>query len=85
MKITRMTEQELRTKLTEIESSANPQLLCRELDDQTLLDLIKIEKRFPFYLAKWATEEYQRRMVSRNRMYRKDPPPNRNNWTADPQ
>lgn len=80
-----MTDQELRCKLAEIDSSANPQLLCRELDDQTLLVLMETEKHYPLYLPKYATEEYQRRMVSRNRMYRKDPPPNRNNWTADPQ
>lgn len=79
-----MTDQELRCKLTEIESSANPQLLCRELDDQTLLNLMKIEKRFPFYLAKWADEEYQRRMIFRNQMYRETPAPI-SNWTADPQ
>lgn len=79
-----MTDQELRCKLTEIESSANPELLCRELDDQTLLDLMKIEKRFPFYLAQWATEEYQRRMIFRNQLYRAAPPPS-SKWTADPQ
>lgn len=79
-----MTEQELRRKLAEIERSANPQLLCRELDDQTLLDLMKIEKRFPFYFPKSATEEYQRRMKFRNQLYRAAPPPS-SNWTADPQ
>lgn len=80
-----MTEQEARRKLAEIERSSNPELLCQELDDQTLLVLMEIEKHYALYLPKYATEEYQRRMVSRNRMYRKDPPPNRNNWTADPQ
>ena len=82
--MTKMTELDLRIKLAEIEISANPQLLCRELDDQTLLDLMKIEKRFPFYLAKWAAEEYQRRMIFRNQLYRAEPPPI-SNWTADPQ
>lgn len=80
-----MTDHELKRKQAEIDSSANPELLCRELDDQTLLDLMKIEKRFPFYTTKWATEAYQRRMVARNQMYREETPPISNNWTADPQ
>ena len=79
-----MTDHELTRKQAEIESSANPELLCRELDDQTLLDLMKIEKRFPFYLAKQAAEEYQRRMIFRNQLYRAAAPPS-SNWTADPQ
>lgn len=80
-----MTEQELRTKLAEIERSANPELLCQELDDQTLLQLTKIERRYPFYMPKAANEEYQRRMKARNRMYRETPPPSRIDWTSDPQ
>ena len=80
-----MTDQELRCKLDEIDRSANTQLLCREIDDPTLLELMRFEKRFPFYTTKWATEAYQRRMVARNQMYREETPPISNNWTADPQ
>ena len=41
-----MTEQEARRKLAEIERSSNPELLCQELDDQTLLVLMEIEKHY---------------------------------------
>lgn len=79
-----MTKHEASRKLAEIERSSNPELLCRELDDQSLLELMEIEKHYPFYLPKYATEEYQRRMKSRNQMYREVPPPYID-WTADPQ
>lgn len=79
-----MTEPEIRRKLAEIERSANPELLCQELDDQALVELMEAEKHYPFYMPRAATEEYQRRMIFRNQMYRKDPPP-RSNWSADPQ
>ena len=80
-----MTEQEARRKLAEIERSSNPELLCQELDDQTLLVLMEIEKHYPLYLPKYATEEYQRRMKARNQMYCEETPPISNNWTTDPQ
>jgi len=80
-----MTEKELRAKLTEIVGSANPELLCQALDDQTLLELMQIEQQYPFYMNKAATEEYQRRMNARNRMYHEDLPPSRIDWTSDPQ
>lgn len=79
-----MTEQEARSKLAEIERSSNPELLCQELDDQTLLALMKIEQRYPYYLPRYATEEYQRRTKFRYWMCR-EVRPRRSNWTADPQ
>lgn len=84
-----MTDREISAKLTEIERSANPELLCQELDDQTLLDLMKVEKHRPFYLRKSAAEEYQRRQKVRNWMYRCDSPSDdvdtECRWDADPQ
>lgn len=79
-----MTEQEAKIKLAEIEGSSNPQMLCQALEDQTLLALMKIEQRYPYYLPQYATEEYQRRTKFRNWMCR-EPRPRRSNWTADPQ
>lgn len=79
-----MTKFDASRKLAEIERSSNPELLCRELDDQSLLELMEIEKHYPMYLPRYASEEYQRRMIFRHRMYREDPPPY-SNWTDDPQ
>jgi hypothetical protein len=79
-----MTEHERSMMLAEIDRSSNPELLCRELDDQSLLALIEIEKQFPVLFPKYATEEYQRRLKFRNQMYREPPVPH-SNWIADPQ
>ena len=79
-----MTEHELQIMLAEIDRPSNPELLCRDVDDQTLLDLMEIEKHFPVHFPKTATEEYQRRMKFRNQMYHEPLVPH-SNWITDPQ
>ena len=51
--------------LFEIQHSANPKLICRDLPDETLQALTKVEATYPRYYPRPATEVYYERMVDR--------------------